>query len=761
MTRRGQSSPLAVVLLIGIVLTGATTVAVLGGGSIDDVSSSAESERASQEMTQVASEAAAVALGGSQQRGMTVDASQGRLTVEENASWICVENGTTTNRSFILPEGADDDESCGGARKNMGTVQYDTGDTTVAYEGGGVWRRGDDGRARMVSPPEFHYRGDTLTLPVVVVSGDVGSGGSTVDLTATAGPTDRVDSLTNPLPDSSGSVYVTIHSEYYQAWGEFIAGRTAGRVVELDDDAKTVTVELVVPSPATIENAIYTGGDGSNAVQVQNLEVDSYGSDTYSSSDADGDGDVVTDGGVNPIEGTVDGDVYTIRQGEKVSVTSGGRVNGSIHSQRKVEIQDSGSVKEDIFAERKVTVNGDEVGGTIHSEEKVTLSNSGLSVGGVRTGSGLTFNADGVTIDGDIHAETLNDLGNKNPILSGDVYTNDTYGTQSNSAGVEVPGELHASGGIYTDDTTVNRSAYTDADLEDTDSDYERDVHVGGDADLSGTTVSGDVFVDGALDTSSDTKATGTVYVGGDADLKSTTIGGDLHVDGNISCSNVTVTGDVHHVDTSLSCVTTGSPSVTAPTSPDDPNPPKSPEEPAPDPPKIEVPPESELDPVPAGCTNDGGTIQVGDSSHVCELPPGTYDVSRLDVDQGKVIFEEGGRVELYVSNDLSLSGGNITTAPDGEHDATRVEINYYGTGGANVKTNITGVINAPNAKVDIDNSDTHIHGAIIAKKVQGDGGAQVHYDEDLSGRTVGDGKNGTTSVQYLHVTTNELEIED
>ena len=85
-------------LLIGIVLTGATTVAVLGGGFIDDVSSSAESERASQEMTQVASEAAAVALGGSQQRGMTVDASQGRLTVEDDASWICVENGSTSDR---------------------------------------------------------------------------------------------------------------------------------------------------------------------------------------------------------------------------------------------------------------------------------------------------------------------------------------------------------------------------------------------------------------------------------------------------------------------------------------------------------------------------------------------------------------------------------------------------------------------------------------------------------------------------------------
>jgi hypothetical protein len=55
----------------------------------------------------------------------------------------------------------------------------------------------------------------------------------------------------------------------------------------------------------------------------------------------------------------------------------------------------------------------------------------------------------------------------------------------------------------------------------------------------------------------------------------------------------------------------------------------------------------------------------------------------------------------------------------------------------------------------------THVFGAIIAERVQGDNEAQIHYDEALSGRTVGDGKNGTTSIQYLHVTRNEMTVED
>ncbi|PSP68920.1 hypothetical protein BRC85_00185 [Halobacteriales archaeon QS_1_69_70] len=760
---RAQTNPVAVALLTGLVVTGALTVVVLGGGVIDEVSNSAATERAAQEMTQFASETAAVALGGSDRRRVDFSATEGTLTTQPDASWICIQNGTAANRSLVLPESDDpENETCEDNRTAMGAAVYDTGDGRVAYEGGGVWTSDTDGNSRMVSPPEFHYRGETLTLPVVQLHGEVRASGPQVGLVATAGATDRVK-ISNPLPEDSGSVYVTVGSEFYQAWGRFIAERTDGRVVELDHDAQTVSVELVVPSPVTIDNAIQAGGDGSGAIKVQNLSVDSYDSTThssYSSSNANDDGAVITDGGVNPIEGTVGGNVYTIRRAKKVKIASTGRVNGSVHSQRKVEVAGSGVVEGDIFAEQKVMFKGEEVGGTVHSEEQVELSSSGVSVGGVRTGSELRFKADGVMVDGDVHAEELKNL-DKDPTLNGDVYTNGTFGKQGNGVGVAVPGELHASGGIYTDDTTVSGAAYTDGDLEDTDSNYDDEVHVGGDADLSGTTVSGDVFVGGDLETSNSADITGTVYVAGNADLDSTAIDGDLHVDGELTCSNTTVTGQVYG-DTSLSCVTTGSPSVVAPTSPDDPKPPKSPDEPSPDPPKIEVPPEDELDSInDTDCTN-GGTIQV-QSDETCTLQPGKYDVSKLDVDQGKLIFAGDGRVELYVSDDLSLSSGNITTAPAGEHDATRVEVNYYGNQGANVKANFTGVINAPNAKVDIDEGNyvPHIHGAIIAEQVQGDNGAQVHYDEALSGRTVGDGKNGTTTIQYLHVTTNEMTIED
>jgi hypothetical protein len=210
-------------------------------------------------------------------------------------------------------------------------------------------------------------------------------------------------------------------------------------------------------------------------------------------------------------------------------------------------------------------------------------------------------------------------------------------------------------------------------------------------------------------------------------------------------------------------------PNVTAPTSPDDPKPPESPDEPTPDPPKIEVPPEDEIDSLNSswGCGTGSNAIQVGSSDDQCELPPGTYKVSKLDIDQGNLTFKQGGEVKLYVEGDVSLSGsdGTVTTAPGGEHDATRVEINVIGDSTVDIQgMSFTGVINAPKSTVDMDEDNgvgAEVFGAVVAEKVQGDNGAQIHYDEDLSGQTVGDGKNGTTSIQYLHVTRNEMTVED
>ena len=683
MTRRGQSSPLAVVLLIGIVLTGATTVAVLGGGFIDGVSSSAETERAGQEMTQLASEAAAVALGGSQQRGMSVDASQGRLSVENDASWICVENGTTANRSFILPEGADDNKSCGGARKNMGTVRYDTGDATVAYEGGGVWRRGDDGRARMVSPPEFHYRGDTLTLPVVVVSGDIDSGGSRIDLTATAGPTDRADTLTNPLPDSGGSVYVTIHSEYYEAWGNFIFERTAGRVVELDHDDETVTVELVVPEPSEIQHAAYATGQQSDAIQIDGGAcVDSYNSTTgpYDGSSHpnvscdvdDENATVATHGGMSSVKAEVSGDLYTVRSGGHIGIADSANITGDVHSQQSLTIDDEAYVGGTVYANQSVTLQaGGSLQESVHAYGTADIMGNGVIEGDVYT-THRAITGDDARIVGDIHADNDVQLSD-GAVVSGTVRT----GEYVNLA----------------DDVVIESDVYAE---------HNNPIRCGDNA-----IIEGDAYVPnpGQVD---DGCVNGTVNPQSDANVQS----------------------------------------------------PEDLDEPVIDPPEIEDPPENETDSIPTACEDGEDSMKVSDGQ-TCELTDGTYDLEKIDVQGGGTLElnYSDGRVELYLDELVTNQGGEIVTTPD-NNKAKWVEVNIRDQGSVEINDDLTAVVNAPDGHVELGDG-AELYGAVIANSVKMNDGSRLHYDEALSGRTVGDGQNGTTSVQYLHVTTNEIEIED
>lgn len=80
----------------------------------------------------------------------------------------------------------------------------------------------------MISPPEFHYRGETLTLPAVNVSGD---SVLNEDVTITRDRTikrfpDPSSGFDNPIRESV--VNVTVGSEFYRARGNYFEERTEG-----------------------------------------------------------------------------------------------------------------------------------------------------------------------------------------------------------------------------------------------------------------------------------------------------------------------------------------------------------------------------------------------------------------------------------------------------------------------------------------------------------------------------------------------------
>ena len=175
MTSRAQSSNIGLVLLLALTITSAGVVVAIGGTALTDVQQEASNDRASHAMTLLDARAAVVGLGeGSVQTVRLGRSNDGQYTAESESGWLRIRHtnytGTSTEEVY---------------NASLGSVSYRSGDTTIAYQGGGVWRHRNGGTT-MVSPPEFHYRGTTLTLPVLRIrSDDAASGGATATIRRT------------------------------------------------------------------------------------------------------------------------------------------------------------------------------------------------------------------------------------------------------------------------------------------------------------------------------------------------------------------------------------------------------------------------------------------------------------------------------------------------------------------------------------------------------------------------------------------------
>ncbi|MWG33364.1 hypothetical protein GQS65_02460 [Halomarina oriensis] len=247
------------VLILGIVVIGTTSVVALGSVALDGTERQSTLDRAEQSMAQFDSRAAQVALGEERSTRLSFGHSSGTYRVVDDAGTITIthvnhDGGSDADGNSVDDGPGDDDEDVYSG--TLGAVVYENGDTEIAYQGGGVWRhRGDS--TRMLSPPEFHYEGSTLTLPVVQVSGDESASGAPTAVVSKSGQTKGMypnasthyeDDSSKPTysnPASDGQMIVTVESEYYRGWAEYFDSRTEGSVVDVDHANRTVTAELI------------------------------------------------------------------------------------------------------------------------------------------------------------------------------------------------------------------------------------------------------------------------------------------------------------------------------------------------------------------------------------------------------------------------------------------------------------------------------------------------------------------------------------
>jgi len=238
---RGQSELLGTVLIFGLSLFVIGTTLAFGATAIADLTDEAEATNVENSMSHLSSQISLVALGDASNQQYALSSTRdGTVSVEPDAGELEVSH--TVNGTEV-----------GNASSTLGAIVYAGPQRDIAYQGGGVGTK-QGNTSRMVSPPEYYYRGATLTLPIIRVDGSGAvSGTARGQITPGSTPTARAEDLDSPLQE--GTVTVRVQSEYYEGWFNFLTQRAEGSTV-IHHNNNTVISELTVPSEVSFDKAI-------------------------------------------------------------------------------------------------------------------------------------------------------------------------------------------------------------------------------------------------------------------------------------------------------------------------------------------------------------------------------------------------------------------------------------------------------------------------------------------------------------------------
>lgn len=264
MNRRAVSPVIGLVLLIGIVAIGAMGIFLAGTTLAENTQSAAVDQQAERSMTQLAESGDQLATGAARSGEFSIrGADSARVYAAPDAGQInvTVTNRSTGSRIFTIEE-------------SLGAVIYESEDgSQIAYQAGGVWRKGTDDRSTLVRSPEFHYReapDPTITFPITLVRDRFSNSGNTDGrLAARESRTHYPDAPNHHNPLRDGSVLITIDSEYCRGWENYFEQYTDGSAAE--DCSAGTSGQLVIQFSVPFEidglgsGVLIGGGNGDHA----------------------------------------------------------------------------------------------------------------------------------------------------------------------------------------------------------------------------------------------------------------------------------------------------------------------------------------------------------------------------------------------------------------------------------------------------------------------------------------------------------------
>lgn len=314
--RRGVSSTVGYVLIVGVVITAALGVVSTGLVTVDNSRQLAETGTAITAMSQFSSSADHVSSAGGQQSiALAADSSQQIVISDESRIKIEIRNSTADdagqNTSLVL------------LNETLPALTYRTEQALIAYQGGGVWRIDPDdtqgNTALEVSPPQF-TRQSGITIPIITPTAAPEFISDDGQMTISDPETQRIYPASggghesNTIADTK-EMAITITSPYYRAWGRTLETQLE-RPVTLDHQNDSVSVTISGDTKQATQTRI-TGINAGSYVQANGergtVSIDGYDSrlDTYETTSSMNT-TLTSNRGVDLSNGvTVDGNVKT------------------------------------------------------------------------------------------------------------------------------------------------------------------------------------------------------------------------------------------------------------------------------------------------------------------------------------------------------------------------------------------------------------------------------------------------------------------
>lgn len=409
---RGQSYTIGTVLILAMALVG--TIGTAGAGFIflEESQDQAREDRATHAMSELNSEISLVALDNN------AESSSINFERTNNEEITVQPGGSIRVETLNETDGSVEDVV---VNENLGVIEYQTrgSERSVAYQGGGVWRHYGQNSSTMVSPPEVHYRGGTLTMPLIVVNSEQSVNPQSSDVQVnrhaieSAFPTEN---RANPIEE--GQIRLTVESKYYQGWGEFFENRIGGEVT-IDDATQEASVTLEAPDDTEAITSGLSSTQSGSEVTIrgsggQESFIDSYNSDEgdYETTQSENGtitatSDILLRGGAQ-----IYGDAI-VPPGNVVDARGGSEVTGEIRNEEVNTGNVDGAIRSEITTIQN-TNNNDEtdeiVNGQLdNSQNTWTLTAGDYYIDGdLRIGNNEKLNIDtsdgnvNIAVDGDI-----------------------------------------------------------------------------------------------------------------------------------------------------------------------------------------------------------------------------------------------------------------------------------------------------------------------------------------------------------------------